>query len=68
MLGTLGTFLQQLASALTTGTIFTAIATIAIAGHLLYWRCGRGTLLGVLETCGVVAVIGGITTLVSSLA
>jgi hypothetical protein len=38
MLGTLGTFLQTLSTALTTGTIFTAIATIAIAGSLLYWR------------------------------
>jgi len=41
MLGNLGAILQQIAQALTTGSVPTALATIAIAVVGILWALGR---------------------------
>jgi type IV secretory pathway VirB2 component (pilin) len=45
MLGNLGAILQQIAQAITTGTIPVALATIAIAVVGILWALGRISLM-----------------------
>ncbi len=67
MLSTVGTILQQLATALTTGTLVTAAATIAIAVLGLGWMFGYiGARLAASVILGI-AIVGSASTIASSL-
>jgi type IV secretory pathway VirB2 component (pilin) len=67
MLGNVATVLQQLAQSLTTGTLVTAVATIAIAVVGFLWAMGY---MGFRLAAGVVlgiAIVGSASTIASSL-
>ena len=67
MLGNVATVLQTLATALTTGTLVLAIATIAIAVTGYMWAMGRmGWYSAACVLLGI-AIVGAATTIASSL-
>jgi type IV secretion system protein VirB1 len=63
MLGNIGTVLQQLATALTTGTIPIAVASIAIAACGYGWAIGRISAMWAASVVLGIAVVGAAATL-----
>lgn len=63
MLGNIGNVLQQLASALTTGTIPIAVASIAIAACGYGWAIGRISAMWAASVVLGIAVVGAAATL-----
>jgi type IV secretory pathway VirB2 component (pilin) len=67
MLGNLGTILQQIAQALTTGTIPVALATIAIAVVGILWALGRISLMMMAGVVVGIIIIGSAATIAPQL-
>jgi type IV secretory pathway VirB2 component (pilin) len=67
MLGNLGTILQQIAQALTTGTVPVALATIAIAVVGILWALGRISLMMMAGVVVGIIIIGSAATIAPQL-
>jgi len=67
MLGNLGAILQQIAQALTTGTVPTALATIAIAVVGILWALGRISLMLMAGVVIGIIIIGSAATIAPQL-
>ena len=67
MLGNLGAILQQIAQALTTGTIPIALATIAIAVVGILWALGRISLMLMAGVVIGIIIIGSAATIAPQL-
>jgi type IV secretory pathway VirB2 component (pilin) len=67
MLGNLGAILQQIAQAITTGTIPVALATIAIAVVGILWALGRISLMLMAGVVVGIIIIGSAATIAPQL-
>jgi len=67
MLGNLGAILQQIAEALTTGSVPTALATIAIAVVGILWALGRISLMLMAGVVIGIIIIGSAATIAPQL-
>jgi|KBSMisStandDraft_5_1062788.scaffolds.fasta_scaffold793842_2 type IV secretory pathway VirB2 component (pilin) len=67
MLGNLGAILQQIAQALTTGSVPTALATIAIAVVGILWALGRISLMLMAGVVIGIIIIGSAATIAPQL-
>ena len=67
MLGNLGAILQQIAQALTTGSVPTALATIAIAVVGILWALGRISLMLMAGVVVGIIIIGSAATIAPQL-
>jgi type IV secretory pathway VirB2 component (pilin) len=67
MLGNLGAILQQIAQAITTGTIPIALATIAIAVVGILWALGRISLMLMAGVVVGIIIIGSAATIAPQL-
>ena len=67
MLGNLGAILQQIAQAITTGTIPIALATIAIAVVGILWSLGRISLMLMAGVVVGIIIIGSAATIAPQL-
>ena len=67
MLGNLGAILQQIAQALTTGSVPTALATIAIAVVGILWALGRISLMLMAGVMIGIIIIGSAATIAPQL-
>jgi type IV secretory pathway VirB2 component (pilin) len=67
MLGNLGAILQQIAQAITTGTIPVALATIAIAVVGILWAFGRISLMLMAGVVVGIIIIGSAATIAPQL-
>ena len=67
MLGNLGAILQQIAQAITTGTIPAALATIAIAVVGILWALGRISLMLMAGVVVGIIIIGSAATIAPQL-
>ena len=67
MLGNLGAILQQIAQSLTTGTVPTALATIAIAVVGILWALGRISLMLMAGVVIGIIIIGSAATIAPQL-
>ena len=67
MLGNLGAILQQIAQALTTGSVPTALATIAIAVVGILWTLGRISLMLMAGVVIGIIIIGSAATIAPQL-
>jgi type IV secretory pathway VirB2 component (pilin) len=67
MLGNLGSILNQIATALTSGTVPTAIATIAIAVVGVLWAMGRISFMLMAGTVIGIIIVGSAATIAPQL-